>query len=125
MSSIEDSRPLDTSTLEYKATISGDAQLAFVLQRLEEDEVQNMEEKEQMITRDGNFTTMMQQQEEDTAQRLMEKEQRAVTSTPTMRDLLIVHRVLSLHNFLQSYITQNLGVASKVTTLSMDLCQSA
>ena len=74
MSSIEDSRPLDTSTLEYKATISGDAQLAFVLQRLEEDEVQNMEEKEQMITRDGKLVTIMQQQEEDEAQKWTEKE---------------------------------------------------
>ena len=43
------------------------------LQRLEEDEVQNMEKKEHMITRDGKFATMMQQQEEYEAQKLTEK----------------------------------------------------
>ena len=44
-------------------TISRHAQLALALQRLEEDEVQNMEEKEQMIMRDGKLATIMQQQE--------------------------------------------------------------
>ena len=80
----------------------------------------NLEEKEQMIMRDGELATIMQQQEEDKAHKLMEKEQRAMTSTPTGKALLIVWRVLSLHNFLQSSIPQNLGVASKVTTLAMD-----
>ena len=70
--------------------------------------------------RDGKFATMMQQQEEDEAQKLMEKEQRAMSSTLTGKALFIIQRVLSLHHFLQSYITQNLGVASKVTTLATD-----
>ena len=39
-----------------------DAQIALALQWLEEDEVQNLEKKENMITRDGEFATMMQQQ---------------------------------------------------------------
>ena len=73
-----------------------------------------------MIMRDGDFATMMQQKEEDKAQRLMEKEQRAMTSTLTGKALLLIQRVLSLHHFLQSSIPQNLGVASKVTTLAMD-----
>ena len=50
---------------EDKAAISRDTQLALALQRLEEDEVQNMEKKEQMIMRDGKFSTMIQQQEEE------------------------------------------------------------
>ena len=105
---------------EDNATISRDAQLAFVLQRLEEDEVQNLEKKEHMIIRDGKLATIMQQQEEDEAQKLMDKEQRAMISTPTRRALLLVQRVLSLHHFLQSSVPQNLGVASKVTPLAMD-----
>ena len=51
--------------LEDNSAISRDTQLALALQRLEEDEVQNLEKKEQMITRNGNFVTMIQQQEED------------------------------------------------------------
>ena len=47
---------------EDKAAIFRYAQLALLLQRLEEDEMQNLEEKEQMIMRDGKFVTMMQQQ---------------------------------------------------------------
>ena len=35
------------------------------MQLLEEDEVQNIEKKENMIMRDGKFATMIQQQEED------------------------------------------------------------
>ena len=50
-----------------------DAQIALALQRLEEDDVQNLEKKEQMIMRDGDFSTMMQQQKEEEAQKLMEK----------------------------------------------------
>ena len=73
-----------------------------------------------MIMRDGKFATIMQQQEEEEAQKLMEKEQRSMTSTPTGKALLLVHCVLSLHHFLQSYIPQNLVVASKITTLVMD-----
>ena len=49
------------------------AQLALALQRLEEDEVQNLEEKEQIIMRDGKLTTIMQQQKEDKACKYMEK----------------------------------------------------
>ena len=79
-----------------------------------------MEKKEYMIMRDGDFATMMQQQEEDKAQKSTEKEKRAMTSMPTRKALLPVQRVLSLHHFLQSSIPQNLGVASKVTTLEMD-----
>ena len=63
---------------------------------------------------------MLQQQEEDEAQKLMEKEQRVMSSTPTGEDFLLVKRVLTLHHFLQFLIPQNLGVASKVTTLAMD-----
>ena len=43
-----------------------------------------------------------------------------MTSTLKGKDLLLVRRVLSLNQFLQSSISQNLGVASKVTTLAMD-----
>ena len=43
-----------------------------------------------------------------------------MTSTPTGKALLLVQSVLSLHHFLKSYIPQNLGVSSKVTTLVMD-----
>ena len=50
----------------------------------------------------------------------MKKEQRAMTSTPTGKDLILVKRVLLLHHFLHYYIPQNLGVASKLTTLEMD-----
>ena len=56
-----------SSPLEYNADISRDTQLALALQQLEEDEVQNLEKKKQMIIRDGNFSIMMQQQEEDEA----------------------------------------------------------
>ena len=89
----------------------------MVLQRLEEDEVQNLEK---MIMRGGEFSTMVQQQEEDEAQKSMEKEQRDVSSMPTVKALVIVKSVLALHHFIQSSITQNLGVPSKVTTLAMD-----
>ena len=70
--------------------------------------------------RDGEFDTMMQHQEEDEEPRYMEKEQRAMTSTLTGKYLLLIKRVLYLHHFLQSSILQNLGVASKITTLEMD-----
>ena len=45
-----------------------------MLQQLEEDEGQNLEEKEQIIMRDGKIATIMQQQEEEDAQKSMEKE---------------------------------------------------
>ena len=70
--------------------------------------------------RDGEFATKMQQQEEDEAQKLMEKEQRAMSSTLTAKALILIHRVLSLDHFIQYSIPQNLGVASKVTTLATD-----
>ena len=63
---------------EDNVDISRDTWLDLTLQRLDEDEVHNLEKKEQMITRDGNFATIMQHQEEDEAQKLMEKEQRAM-----------------------------------------------
>ena len=44
--------------------------------------------------RDGGFATLMQQQEEDEAQISMEKEQRAMTSTRTGKDLLLIQPVL-------------------------------
>ena len=91
------------------------------MQQIEEDEVQNMEKKEQMIMRDGKFATMMQQQKEAKAQKLMEKEQRDMKSTPTEKALLIFQRVLYLHHFFKSSIPQNLGVSSKVTTLEMNI----
>ena len=73
-----------------------------------------------MIMRDGEFATMMQHREEDETQKLMEKEQRAMSSTPTGEALVLVQRVLSLHYVLHSSISQNSGVASKVTTLATD-----
>ena len=73
-----------------------------------------------MITRGGEFATTIQQHEEDEAQKLMEKEQWSVISSPTGKALLLVQSVLYLHQYLKSYIPQNLGVASKVTTLEMD-----
>ena len=73
--------------------------------------MQNLEKKEQKITRDGEFATMMQQQEEDKAQKSIEKEQQSMTSTLTRKALHIIQRVLSLHHFIQSYIPQNLGIA--------------
>ena len=70
------------------------------MQQIEEDEVQNMEKKEQMIMRDGKFATMMQQQKEAKAQKLMEKEQRDMSSKPTGKALFLVQIVLSLHRVL-------------------------
>ena len=90
------------------------------LKLLEEDEVKNLEKKEQMIMRDGHFATMIQHQEEDQLQKLMEKKQWAVSSTPTGKALVLVQRVLYFHHFLHYFIPQNLGVPSKVTTLEMD-----
>ena len=58
---------------EGNVDISIDSQLALSLQKLEEDGVQNLEEKEQMIMRDDKHSTMMQKEEEDEAQKLMEK----------------------------------------------------
>ena len=69
---------------------------------------------------DGEFATMMQQQDEDEVQKSMEKEYRAMSSTPRGKALLLVQRVLYLHHFIKSSIPQNLGVASKVTTLAME-----
>ena len=105
---------------EGNVDISRDAQLALSLQKLEEDGVQNLEEKEQMIMRDAEFATMIQQQEEDEAQKEMNKEQWSMTSTPTGKALLLIQCVISLHRFLQSSMPHNLGVISKVTTLAMD-----
>ena len=70
--------------------------------------------------RDGEFATMMQHQEEEKAHKLMDKEQRVMSSTPKGKALLLIKRVLSLHHFIQSSIPQNLGIASKVTTLAID-----
>ena len=53
-----------------------------------------MEEKEQIIMRDGEIATMIQQQEEDEAKKYMDKEQRALTSTPTRRALVLVQHIL-------------------------------
>ena len=82
--------------------------------------MQNMDKKGNMIMRDGDFSTMMQQQEEDEAQKSTEKEQWAMSSTPTGEALILIQCVLYLHHLLQSSIPQNLGVASKVTTLATD-----
>ena len=109
-----------SSPPEDNAAIYRDAQISLALQRLEEDEVHNMEDKEQMIFRDGELATMAQHQEEDEEQILTEKEQWVMTSTPTGKALLLVQHVLSLHNLLSYSVPQNLGVASKVTTLAMD-----
>ena len=62
---------------------------------------------------------MIQHQEKDKVHKSMEKEQRAMTSTPTSRDFLLVQSVLFLRHFLQSSVPQKLGVASKVTTLKI------
>ena len=40
-------------------------QLALALKQLEEDEVHNLEKKENMTMKDGYFPTMIQHQEED------------------------------------------------------------
>ena len=74
-----------------------------------------------MIVKDGEFATIMQQKEEEEAQISTEKEQQATASTPTGTPLLLIQRILSLHHFLRSYIPHNFGVASKVTTLEMDI----
>ena len=50
---------------ENNGDICRDAHVALALQRLEEEEVQSMDKKEQMTMRDGKFATMMQQKEED------------------------------------------------------------
>ena len=50
----------------------------------------------------------------------MNKEHQDMTSMSTGKYLLIVQHVLFLHHFLHYSIPQNLGVASKVTTLEMD-----
>ena len=56
-----------SSPPEDNTAIYRDAQLDLALQWLEEEEVQNLDNKENMIMRDGEFSTMMQQQEEDEA----------------------------------------------------------
>ena len=71
----------------------------------------NLEEKEQMIMRDYKLATIMQQQEKDEDHKPMEKEQRAMKSTSTGKALILVWRVISLHNFIQYSIPHNLGVA--------------
>ena len=43
------------------------------MQQLEEDMVQNLQNKENIIMRVGKFSTMMQQKEEDEAQKSTEK----------------------------------------------------
>ena len=73
-----------------------------------------------MIIRGGEIFTMMQHQEDNKAPISMDKEHRATTSTPTGNYLLLIQCVLSLYHFLQYPIPQNLGVASKLTTFSMD-----
>ena len=73
-----------------------------------------------MIMRDGELDTTVQQQEEGEAYKSTEKEQRDTKSTQKGKALLLFWRVLSLHHFLQDSIPQNLGFASKVTTLAMD-----
>ena len=45
---------------EYNMAISRYAKLALGMKWLEEDKVQNMENKENMIMRDGEYSTMMQ-----------------------------------------------------------------
>ena len=78
-----------------------------------------------MIMRYGQLAAIMSQQQDKEAHKLMEKEQRAMTSTPTGKALLLVWCVLSLQLFPQSSIPQNLGVASKVTTLAVDSFSSS
>ena len=63
----------------------------------------------------------MEQQEEDEAHKSTEKEQQVITSTLTGKALIFFRRFLSLNQFIQSSISQNLAVASKVTTLAMDI----
>ena len=47
---------------EENTSISRDTQLDLSLQQLEEDKVNNLEEKEQKIMRDGELATMIQPQ---------------------------------------------------------------
>ena len=91
-----------------------------MLQRLEEYEVRNPDKKEQIIIRYGEFATMMQHKEGGELQKLIDKKQKAMASTPTGKALLLVQHVLFFHHLLHSYIPQNLGVTSRVTTLAMD-----
>ena len=49
------------------------------MQWLEEDVVQNLDKKEQMIMKYCEFASMLQQQEEDESHKLMEKEQQAIS----------------------------------------------
>ena len=65
--------PPEDNTYIYR-----DSQLALLMQRLEEEDVQNMDKKENVIMRDGEFATMMQHQEEEKAHKLMDKEQRSM-----------------------------------------------
>ena len=62
-----------SSPPEYNTAISRYSHLALEMQWLEEEKVQNLEEMENMIMRDGNLSTVMQQKEEDEAQKPMEK----------------------------------------------------
>ena len=55
----------NSSTPEDNTAISRDTKLALVMQRLKNDEVQDLEKKEYMIMRDGDFATMIQQKEDE------------------------------------------------------------
>ena len=71
-----------------------------------------------MIMGHGEFDILIQQKEEDKEQRSTEEEHRAMPSIPKGKALLLIQRILSLHHFLLSSISHNLGIASKVTTLT-------
>ena len=62
-----------SSPPEYNVYIYRDAQLDFVMHGLEEYGVYNIEEKEQMIMRDGELSTMIKNQEDYKSHKLMEK----------------------------------------------------
>ena len=89
----------------FRLATNNDAILAALLHHEEDNFLKltvenNLEEKEHMIMRGGELATIMQHQEEDEAQKSKDKEQRSMTSTPTGKALILVWRVLSLHQFL-------------------------
>ena len=58
---------------EENEDISRVAQLTLDMQKIEEGEVQNLEEKEDTIMGDGELATMVQHQEEEKVQKSMDK----------------------------------------------------
>ena len=88
-----------------------------MLQRLEEEEVKNLENKEHLIMGNGEFDTMMQHQEEDKVQKLMEKEQQSMTSTPDREGFASRSACTFLAPFTSVFHTPELGSHLKSNNL--------